>query len=271
MILNGRRSQMQYHFRFVSGRHFTLEASPSSTIISVKHLIHNQFPEVDSSTVKLVHRSQVLPDSALLSSTGVTSADFIVVQHRSFRMRPTGFPSCPIAPGLPVHAESSLQELLNMGFTLSRARIALTSTHGNVPRAVDLLVREASIDLLPSGMPRKWAERIAREPNYLENLIRQLITEGNEVTAERFRNDPAAFVRDAGLNPADFDIEGIRQRVAGLRGTAINPSPAIGTELVTRLAEEFPGFGTSIIIDILLSAEINEDAARAQLKKMMAP
>jgi hypothetical protein len=115
---------MQYHFRFVSGRRFTLAAAPSSTIISVKYLIRNQFPEVDSSTVKLVHCSQVLPDSALLSSTRVTSADFIVVQHRSFRTRPTNFTACSIAPGLPVHAESSLRDLLNMGFALSRAHRA---------------------------------------------------------------------------------------------------------------------------------------------------
>jgi hypothetical protein len=44
----------------------------------------------------------------------------------------------------------------------------------------------------------------------------------------------------------------------------------MGIQLVARLAGEFPRFGTNIIIDILFSAQMDEDAARAVLKKIMA-
>jgi hypothetical protein len=168
-----------------------------------------------------------------------------------------------------------------MGFSLERARSALLATGGNLARAVDMLVVD---DRLPSGMPRKWAERLAREPAYLEDVVRGLITMHDEKTAERFRNDPAIVVRDAGLDPAEFDIAGVRARVAELRGRSTSADPIVaaaemagdphvrmGIERIMRLRQEFPAFDPIVVMDVLIGAEMDEDTARAQLQRMMHP
>jgi hypothetical protein len=188
---------MQYNFRFVSGRTFTLTIDPSATIIDVKLLLQEQFSEVDPTTVKLVHRSTILPNTATLSSTGVTSADFIVVQHRSF-CRARAAVAEPITPGAPKLSDATVQELLNMGFPLEKARAALTSTRGNLSAAVDLLL----------GVKNPVPAEIAATLRSTINAVTKLMTE--------FPEFDAALITHIFMD-LNQDIDAVRKQLQQMR------------------------------------------------------
>jgi hypothetical protein len=280
---------MLYNFRFVSGRVFTLDLPDGSTIADVKLLIQQQFPEVDPCVVKLVHRSSVLANSAVLKGSSITAADYIVVQPLSFRARAPGDDAADLpigAPLVPAAPDPSVEALVGMGFDAEQSRRALAAKRGNAQKAVDLLLSGRPIpdakpqrrggggekDRLPSGMPRSWARRLATDPEYFEQLVASLIQDAPEQRAAAFRDDPAMVLRDAGLDPARFDVDGVKRRVAHLRGrAAVAPQFDGIVEKIARLQQEFPTFGIEMLIEIVQSLSGDEAAAREQLRQMMGP
>jgi hypothetical protein len=272
---------MLYNFRFVSGGVFTLDLPDGCTIGDAKILIQGQFPEVDPCVVKLVHRSSILQNWTVLDISNITSADYIVVQPLSFRVRATD--SIDLSIGCPSGPDPSVEVLVGMGFDAEQSRRALAVKRGNTEKAIELLLSGRPIpdpkspgnrdtedkDILPSGMPRSWARQLASDPNFFEHLVCSLIMDGPESSAAVLRNDPAMVLRDAGLDPAVYDVEGVKSRVAQLRGkgsgVALNGAP----EKVARLSQEFPAFGIDMLIEILLNLNEDEAATREQLRQMM--
>jgi hypothetical protein len=173
-----------------------------------------------------------------------------------------------------------------MGFGAEQSRRALAAKRGNAQKAVDLLLSGRPIpdakpqrrsgsgdeDTLPSGMPRAWAHRLATEPEYFEQLVRRLILCSPEQHAAVLCDDPAKVLRDAGLDPARFDVDGVKRRVAHLRGMAgVGPLFDGPVEKIRRLRHEFPAFGIDILVEILQNLRGDETAAREQLRQMMGP
>jgi hypothetical protein len=63
---------------------------------------------------------------------------------------------------------------------------------------------------MPSGMPVLWARHLAADPDFVGLLAIQMVQNSPESVAAGIRDDPAQLIRDAGLDPAGFDVEGSR-------------------------------------------------------------
>jgi hypothetical protein len=281
---------IRYSFRFVSVRVFTLDLADEATVIDAKLHIQEQFPEVDPTATILVHRASILDDKAALSSTNVTAADYIVVQPLSFRRRAAALDIVDLPIGCPLVApppDPAVDTLVRMGFDADQSRRALAAEGGDVQRAVDLLligkpIRDTpspparqsrdqdDVERLPSGMPVSWARELAANPDFFESLVAQLIQNSPENVAAGFRENPAMIIRDAGLDPARFDVEGVRRRVAHLRGApAVPPEPGVQIDVILRLQQEFPTFQIGMLLEVLGSFGLDEAAAKEHLRQMM--
>jgi hypothetical protein len=262
---------MTFNFRFVSGSSFSLHIPDHLTVHEVKTRIHDEFPDKDPHFLKLVHRSQILQDSAPFSSTGVTRASCVVVIWKSFLPSPFPPPNIPLdlTPGTSSSVDPpQLTELLKMGFQREPAMRALSAASGNPQAAVDYLLSHPEPSEAPQQQQRSPAPPSLRTP--LRQDVREML-ERNPGLAPQFifgaaaelmperiaelQADPAAFVRSLGLDPTRFNLNRVAAVLAE-RATA------------NRLAIEFPSVEKNIVLEILRAVHGDENGARETLREI---
>jgi UV excision repair protein RAD23 len=157
---------------------------------------------------------------------------------------PTGpsvepFPSLPRYGGpIPPGFDEKIDNLEALGFSRGDCEVALRASHGNVDRAADFLLsghvpdipqmistseipvadsdsEDASVD---DDDDDDEAARIRRFARFRDALIRNPASlrsfldqsaEDNPSIAVLIRDDPAAFLASVGLNPNDFNLQGL--------------------------------------------------------------
>jgi hypothetical protein len=292
---------MSYNFRFVSGRVFSLELPQSTTILAIKQLIHDQFPDVPVDVVKLIYRSSILPDPLPIGEASISPNEYIVVQPLSFRPKdlppfdddlppptPAAVDSPPPvntqlmeilagAPLIPPTARNAraLQNLLDMGFADDQAQAALFRNLGNVERAADALLNQQVAVI--QNMRTRHRDMLLQNRGAIDFILQDIITLVPPEMAEAYLADPLGILRDLNLDPGEFDTDGLAARLGqNLAEPPQEEPPAVpaasrddedraAVERLMPFAGELP---EAVVRDIYVTGGRNEEQIRELLNSM---
>jgi UV excision repair protein RAD23 len=179
-----------------------------------------------------------------------------------------------------------------MGFALADCEAALRASLGNVDRAADFLlsgfVPELPQMISTSDVPlsdsdedsadddedsadeesrvrrfTRFRDQMIRDPALLRSFLNQM-AQDNPGIARMIRDDPAAFLASIGLNPADFNLEGLG------RTTQYEDlmSGFSDSEKASIRALERLGFDTMTIIQVFVACDKDEILAQQCLQSM---
>jgi hypothetical protein len=291
---------MPFNFRIVGDKVFTLDISPDSTILEVKHEILKLFPTYRLEILKIIHHSTLLPDSLSLRDANVAPTEYIVVQPASRRpLNPPKFardlpppipggkttPDKPAPRILPILSTAPLvannpenaarlQHLLDMGFRQVDAETAFFRALGNIERATDMLLR-GNVEPIPDPANRHRI-MLANDSGTFEFVVRDVLQHLTPELREAVMNEPAILLREFGLDPSAFDCEGVKQRIQQApqrdemqeRMQQFSARANEREQLINRLMEAGRDLGRDIVTTILDSVGGDEARAMDLLRQM---
>ena len=118
--------------------------------------------------------------------------------------------------------QDGVQSLIELGFERSECEAALNAAFGNVERAAEYLFsgeipqfNEGGNNSSNPGVQgaQQIRQLLSQCPEALENVVR-ILEQQDPNTGAILRAQPELFLQDFGLDPANFDCDGIRNRTA---------------------------------------------------------
>jgi UV excision repair protein RAD23 len=212
-----------------------------------------------------------------------------------FQLSSEPLPSLPQAPGPRIPGfQQKVANLVSMGFSRGDCEVALRASLGNVDRAADFLlsgrVPEMPNLISTTDLPvsdsdaedssvddqseeedeegrlrrfRRFRDSLIRDPASLRTFLAQM-AEDNPAIAGLIRDDPAAFLGSLGLNPSDFNLQGLG-RTTQYEELMSGFSDA---EKASIHNLEQLGFDTMTIIQVFVACNKDEGASQACLRSM---
>jgi UV excision repair protein RAD23 len=205
------------------------------------------------------------------------------------------FPSLPRYGGpTPPGFDAKIDNLEALGFSRGDCEVALRASHGNVDRAADFLLSGHVPDLPQmistsespgadsdsedddddhEGDDDDEATRIRRFARFRDALIRNPASlrsflhqaaEDNPAVAILIRDDPAAFLASIGLNPNDFNLQGLGRTTQ--YEELMSGFSDLEKEAIHRL--EQLGVDTMTIIQVFVACDKDEALTRECLRSM---